>query len=55
MLDLLQGDIWKVSMRKIKDIFNQGRYKSQFCGKWVDALHFQENGLAITFTWQNEP
>jgi hypothetical protein len=42
-------------MRKIRDIFYQGPYKSQFCVKLVDALLFQENGLAITFTWQNEP
>ena len=55
MLDLLEGDIWKVSMRKIRDIFNPGPYKSQFFVKWVDALLFQENGLAITFTWKNEP
>ena len=54
MLYLLEGDIWKVSMRKIRDIFNQGPYKSQFCVKLVDALLFQENVLAITFTWQNE-
>jgi hypothetical protein len=44
-----EGYIWKVSMRRIGDIFNQGPYKSQFCVKWVDALLFQENGLAITF------
>ena len=55
MLDLLKGDIWKVLTRKIRDTFNQGPYKSQFCVKWVDALLFQENGLAIAFTWQNEP
>ena len=33
-------------MRRIRDIFNQGPYKSQFCVKLVDALLFQENGLA---------
>ena len=36
------GDIWKVSMRRIRDIFNQAPYMSQFCVKWVDALLFQE-------------
>ena len=39
--------IWKVSMRRMKDIFNQG---PQFCVKWVDALLFHENGVAIIFT-----
>ena len=37
------------------DIFNQGPYKSQFCITLVDALVFQENWLAITFTWHNDP
>ena len=37
------------------DIFNKGPYKSQFCVKVGDAWLFQENGLAIIFTWQNEP
>ena len=35
--------------------FKQGPYKSHFWVKWVGALLFQENGLTITFTWQNEP
>ena len=37
------------------NIFNHGPYKSQFCVKWVGAMLYQENGLAITFAWQNEP
>ena len=50
-----EGDIWKISRRRIADLKNQGLYNSQFCKKWEDALHFRENGLAITFTWPNEP
>ena len=37
------------------DLFNLGPYNSQFCKKRVGALHFRENGLAIIFTWPNEP
>ena len=33
----------------------RGLTKSQFCVKLVDALLFEENGLAITFTWQMNP
>ena len=29
----------------------KGPYKSQLNKKWVGALHFRENGLAITCTW----
>ena len=48
--------IWNAKLAEseiLKDIDekNQG----YFCVKLVDALIFQENGLAITFTWQNEP
>ena len=50
-----EGDIWKILRRRITDLKNQGPYKSQFCKKWVGALHFRENGLAIIFTWPNEP
>ena len=49
-----EGDIWKILRRRITDLKNQGPYKSQFCKKWVGALHFRENGLAITFTWPEE-
>ena len=37
------------------DLKTQGPNKSLFCKKWVGALHFRENGFAITFTWPNEP
>ena len=50
-----KGNIWKISMRRITDLKNQGPCKSQFCEKCVGAIHFRKNGLAITFTWPNEP
>ena len=36
-------------------LFNQRPNNSQFCVKSVGVLLFQENWLALTFTWQNEP
>ena len=42
-------------LKDIKDLENQGPYKSQLCKKWVGSLHFRETWLAITFTWPNEP
>ena len=41
--------------RRIKDLKNQGPYKSKVCKKLVVALLFRVNGLAITFTGPNEP
>ena len=37
------------------DLFNRGPYKSHFYVKCSGALHFEENELEMTFTWQNEP
>ena len=37
------------------DSFNQCLKSQFFFVKWVGALLFPKNGLAITFTWQNEP
>ena len=39
-------------LRRTTNLTNQGPYKSPFCKNLVGALHFKENGLAITFTWQ---
>ena len=50
-----EGDIWNILRRRITDLKNQWSYKSQLCKKWVGALHFRQNWLAITFTWPNEP
>ena len=55
MLDLLQRRYLKDIYEKNHGLFIQGPYKSQVCIKCVGVLLFQENGLAITFTWQNEP
>ena len=55
MLDYLRRWHLKDINEKNHGLFNHGPYKSQICVKWVCVLLFQEIGLAITFTWQNEP
>ena len=55
MPSLFQCEIWNILRKRVTDLKNQGHYKSQFCKKLVGVLHFRENGLAITFTWPNEP
>ena len=55
MLDLLRRWHLQGIDKKNQGYFQSGPYKSQFCVKLVDVLLFQENWLAITFTWQNEP
>ena len=56
MLDwLLRWHLKDINEKNQFFFFNQWPYKSQFCIKLVDALLFQDNWLAITFTWQNEP
>ena len=40
----LEGDIWKISRRRITDLRNQGHYKSKFCKKSVGALHLGKMG-----------
>ena len=32
-----EGDIWKISRRRIINLKSQGPYKSNFCKKWVGA------------------
>ena len=54
MLDFLRRWHLKDIDEKNHGLFNQGPYNSHFCVKWVGVLLFQENGLAINFTWQNE-
>ena len=54
MIDLLRRWNLKDIDDKNQNIFNQGSYKLEFSLKLVDALLFQENGLAITLTSQYE-
>ena len=56
-----EGDIWKISRRRIKDLKNQGLYKSQFCKTFVGALDLgkiggqplygQMNLIYVSVTW----